>query len=316
MKIFTQTKEILNQTFLDTAKISKRVFKIIIPITILMKILVELDFIKYLAAPLEPIMALVGLPAEYGLAFAISLFVNLYSGIVVVMSIISEIGMPTVAEASIFSLMVLFAHNLLLEGKITQECGVSFLSQTVIRLVIAILSGIGLNLFYIYTGFHSEAAVILLEVPKDTSFIVWLLDELTNLFKIFMLIWLVLVMHTILTIIHVTDILEKMLSPFLKLLGLTKDTTSMLVVGFIAGIVSGSGLILKNTQEQKMKKKDLFCGITIMSLAHAIIEDTILMMLVGGSVWVTLVLRFFITLFAGMLLSFLYDKLQEKKYLQ
>ncbi len=308
--------DLFKETFFDSIKVSQRVFKVVIPITIIVKILSELGLIKYLAAPLEPLMALIGLPAEFGLAFAVSLVVNLYSAIVVVMGITSEIGTITVAQASIFSLVVLFAHNLILESKITQECGVSFISQVVLRFVVGMLAGIIMNLFYQYTGFHSEPARILLESPSSASLPLWVWGEILNLMKIFLIIWLVLLLHSFLTKIHVTDLLEKALSPFLKILGMTKETTTILIVGFIAGIVSGSGLLLKNVQEQKLSKKDLFCSISVMGLAHALIEDTILLMLLGASAWVTLGVRFVFTVIVGIIISLLYDLLTKNKLIQ
>ncbi len=311
--MFSQLVALVKNSFIDTVKVSLRVFKVVIPITILVKLLVEFDLIKFVAAPLEPIMSMVGVPTEYGLAWAAAIIVNLYSGLIVIAGLIPEIGLPTVAQASTLSLMCLFAHSMFIECKIAQECGVSFISQFIIRIAVAIFAGLVMHAFYILTGFHSQEATIMLDVQQSATLTDWAINELFNLLRIFILIWVVLVMHTTLTYLRITDFLEKILDPFLRVLGMSKETASTIVVGFCAGIVYGSGLIIKHSQENRMSKKDLFCGITLMGLAHALVEDTILMMLVGGSVWVTLGGRFLIVLLVGILISYIYDLVITRK---
>ncbi len=305
---------ILKTTFIETYKIALKVFKVLIPTTIFIKILSELGWVEYLAYPLTPLMKIVGLPAEYGLVWASAILVNLYSGMAVMLAIIPQIGMPTIAQASTISLMMLIAHSLLVECKIAQECGVSFWSQFIIRFIAAMFAGILMHLFYSLTGIHSGMANILLEVPqKDNSIAIWLMGEAKNLIRVFCIIWLVLLIHHILTRIKATDILENKLSPFLASLGMSKAAASVMVVGFCAGIIYGSGLIIKASQEGKMSKKDLFCAISLMGLAHALIEDTILMLLVGSSAWVALGIRFIVTIIFGLLINYFYDKFATKK---
>lgn len=311
--LISELYSLLKQSLLDTFKVAIKVYKVVIPIVILIKILTEYNLTHYLSYPLEPIMSLVGLPAEYGLAWAAALLVSLYSGIVVLVGLIPVIGIPTVAEASTFSLMALIAHSMLLECKITQECGVSFWGQFFIRFIVAIFAGMAMFAFYSFTGFHSYPATILLEVPETSTLSAWAIGEISNLCRIFLIIWFVLLLHAFLKRVHITDILEKLLSPFLALLGMSPATASTIVVGFFAGILYGSGLLIKTSHEHKMSKKDLFCAISLMGLAHALIEDTILMLLIGGSPWVTLGARFIIVLIVGLLISHLYDLLITKK---
>ncbi len=305
---------VFKNTLIDTTKIALKVYKVLIPVTIIIKILSELGLVEYLAYPLTPLMKLVGLPAEYGLVWASAILVNLYSGMAVMLAIMPEIGIPTIAQASTISLMMLIAHSLLVECKIAQECGVSFWSQFIIRFIAAMFAGMMMHLFYSITSIHSGTAHILLEVPQlDNSIAMWLLGEAKNLIRVFFIIWLVLLIHLILTRIKATDILENILSPFLRMLGMSKAAASVMVVGFCAGIIYGSGLIIKASQEGKMSKKDLFCAISIMGLAHALVEDTILMLLVGSSAWVALGIRFIVTIIFGLIINYFYDKLVKDK---
>lgn len=56
----------LREVLMDAVHVSFDFFKVLIPISIAMKILAELDWIRYLALPLEPVMQLTGLPARSG----------------------------------------------------------------------------------------------------------------------------------------------------------------------------------------------------------------------------------------------------------
>ncbi len=303
----------IKSTFFDSIQVAIKVYKTIIPVTILIQILLYLDLVKYFAIPLEPIMALVGLPAEYGIAWAVAMFVNIYSALIVIMGLLPQLGLPSVAEASTFSVMVLMAHGLLIESKISQTCGVSFWVQFFFRIFAAIISGIILHGIYSLTGFHSQAATMLLEVNQDRSLQGIIINELNNLVRIFFIIWAVLFLHLWLTKFNIISFMEKILSPLLNILGMSQSAASTIIVGFSAGIVYGGGLIIQESKAGKMSKKDLFCAISLMGICHALIEDTFLLMLIGGSPWVTLVYRFIMSLIIGIILSFTYDFFVSKK---
>ncbi len=316
ISFFSQTLILTKDTFFDTLLVAKKIFKVIIPIILLVKLLTELSLIQYISIPFEPFMHLFGLPAEYAIAFIAGLLVSLSGGIVAVVALIPEIGVPTVAEASTFALVTLIAHSLLMECKIVQQCGLSFWGQAIIRFVVACFAGAGMHLFYTLTGFHQEPAHILLTVPSDTSLYAWALGELSNLARIAFLIWFVLFVHGALKKMHITDYLEKGLTPFLKIFGISSAAASSVIIAFLAGILYGSGLLIKEAQSNKLTKKDLFLATTLMGVAHAIIEDTILMLLIGASLWVTLGARLVVLLIAGIIIRHLYSRFYERKSTQ
>ncbi len=314
--ILNQTLLLLKETFFDALLVAKKIFKVIIPIIVAVKLLTELNLIQYISMPFEPLMYLFGLPAEYAIAFIAGLLVSLSGGIVAVVALIPELGVPTIAQVSTFALVTLIAHSLLMECKIVQQCGLSFWGQAFIRFVVACFAGVALHLFYITTGFHQEPATILLQVPSDTTWIAWLLGELSNLARIACLIWFVLFLHAALKKMHVTDYLEKALTPFLKIFGISSAAASTVIIGFLAGILYGSGLLIKEAQSDKLTKKDLFLATTLMGIAHAIIEDTLLMLLIGASLWVTLAGRLIVLLIAGVIIRYLYFRFYEKNTAQ
>ena len=64
MNILQETKSVLWRS----GRISLELYKIMVPIIIVVKVLQELGLIVWLARPLAPVMHVVGLPGEMGLS--------------------------------------------------------------------------------------------------------------------------------------------------------------------------------------------------------------------------------------------------------
>ena len=58
-------------------------FKLMIPVIVLVKVIEELGGIDYISAALGPVMDLVGLPASMGLVWATTMIVNIYGGMII-----------------------------------------------------------------------------------------------------------------------------------------------------------------------------------------------------------------------------------------
>jgi hypothetical protein len=96
--------------------------------------------------------------------------------------------------------------------------------------------------------------------------------------------------------IGVIDLLQEKLTPFLRTLGMSKEILPMTLIGMILGLVFGSALIIKEKDENpSIHKKDFVYAMVLLGLCHAIIEDTLLLMGIGASIWGILIFR---TIFA------------------
>ena len=69
------------------------------------------------------------------------------------------------------------------------------------------------------------------------------------------------------------------------------------------GLAYGGGLILHDIQKGKVEPRDVFPAISLMSLSHALIEDTLLMYLIGATLWGTFVGRLAFSLVVVAVLS-------------
>ncbi len=107
---------------------------------------------------------------------------------------------------------------------------------------------------------------------------------------------------------RVSDYLSKVLRPILKLIGLSPAATNTMLIGQFLGLLYGSTLIVQEAREGKISKADIFAAMSFMSIAHAVVEDTILLMLIGGSLWGLLAFRFLVAFIVSMLINILYSK--------
>ena len=242
--------------------------------------------------PLEPIMRMVGLPPDLGLAWATGMAVNIYSGLLVFASLLPSLDPLTAAQTTTFATMMLIAHSLPVEGRIAQQCGIRMVPQLVIRIVSAIVCGVLMHKVQVTTGWLDHPAQMLWEPRRvDPALVPWALNELRNLFSLFWVIFALMLFKRALDHFDVTRVLNAALRPVLKLLGIGPNAATITVVGMCMGIIYGSGLIIHEAQQGKLDKHDIFCSITLMGLAHALIEDTLLMMLIGGDLVATLGIR-------------------------
>lgn len=314
MRLFNSMYALFRQITKDAVIICLDLFRFIIPLVILVKILMELGAIEYVAMPLKPIMALVGLPPELGLAWAAGMLVNIYTALLMFLTLLPGLGALSVAQVTVFGLMLLMAHSLILETRVAGQAGVNMPLQVVIRVVVAIIAGGMFHLFCVTTGAFAETANVLLEATSaPTDLVSWALREIGNLGKIFVIVWFVMLLQKGIDKFNITYYFGIVLHPFLRMLGISADAATTLIVGFCMGILYGSGVILRDAREGRLSKHDIFCSMTIMGVAHALIEDTLLMMLLGASLWGLLLWRLVVALTLGVVANIVYARLRPEK---
>lgn len=297
----------------DGNRVSLSLFRFLIPIVIGVKILTEAGVIQYLALPLRPVMHLVGLPAELGLAWAAAMLINIYSGIIVFLGLLPDLPALSVAQATTFALMVLIAHSLILETRIAGQCGLSMPVQLVLRLGMAVAAGLIMDGLCRATEALSSPAVIALEPgPTPSTLAGWAWGEALNLGKIYLLIWGVMLLQRGIDHFRVSDVLGRALHPVLRVLGISPRAAAIVIVGFSMGLIYGSGVIIKSAREGTLAPRDVFCAMSLMGIAHSLIEDTLLMALLGASLWGLLLVRLVLALAAGVIINLVYTRLTNQ----
>lgn len=69
----------------------------------------------------------------------------------------------------------------------------------------------------------------------------------------------------------------------LKPLGFSKDASVSMLVGIFLGITYGSGILLAQSEKNRLTKLDILLTAVYLSMCHAVIEDTLLFVAIGGN---------------------------------
>lgn len=275
----------------------KILFKILIPISILIKILQETGGINYVSNFFDPLMQLMGLPGEMGIVWASAIFGNLYGGLLAFYSLQSTVSL-TVAQVTILMTALLIAHSFLMEVVVVYKAGLKWIPIVLFRLGMAVVVGIFLNFFYSATNLLQEptSQIMTLSAPADQSITAWIINELKNYISIAFIILALITVLEILKRIGLIAKLNKLLEPILNFIGMTSKIVPLTIIGLTLGLAYGGALIIDETRATSISKKDIFYSLLLMSLFHSIIEDTMLVASAGGN-WSGIVLFRFVFAF-------------------
>ena len=73
-------------------------------------------------------------------------------------------------------------------------------------------------------------------------------------------------------------------------------------------------MIIRESQNGTIHPRDIFFALVLMGLFHSLVEDTLLMMLLGGSLWGFFVGRLIFALLAVWLLVRLFSLISDQQF--
>ncbi len=266
----------------ETLQVAKDLFLILIPSVVIVKILQEGGIVELLSAAVEPLMRTFGLPGEMAIVWTTAIVTNIYGAMAVFMMVAPELEMTT-AQMTVLSTMILICHSLPVELALTQRVGCHFLFLGPLRFLGACLCGWCLHLLFRALGLFSGAARILwTEQRVETSWVDWGWNQAVNFLFILAVLFGLLAMMRFLNYTGFSALMGRLLRPLLLVMGISSQGASIAVFGLLAGITFGSGLLLAEVKKNSIPDKDVVLVLAFLSLSHGIIEDTALMMLLGG----------------------------------
>ena len=110
----------------------------------------------------------------------------------------------------------------------------------------------------------------------------WIKDQTLYLFYIFVIVVVLVAILEILKVIGIESFLKKILVPPLRFFGISESAMNIIIVGMTIGLQFGGGILIKEVNSGKIDKQSVFLSVMLINLIHAIIEDTLLMIAVGG----------------------------------
>ncbi|NOH51794.1 hypothetical protein F0266_02525 [Vibrio coralliilyticus] len=278
--------------FKEIIDVTWTLYKVMIPIIIVIKVVEELGGVALLSEWLSPLMNFVGLPDEMGLVWATTLLTNMYAGLLIFMSTNSEL---TVAQVSILGSLMLIAHSIPIEAAIAKRAGVSIAMTTLVRVGGGLLFAWVLHQIYQFGDLLNTPAQIVWnpEIPPEQTYLQWAWSQVENLIAILVIIAVLLFTLKMLKLLGVEKLMAMALKPVLSVLGISREATNLTIIGITLGISFGGGLLINEAKRGHIPARDVFTAVMLLNLAHSMIEDTILVLLIGAD---------FVTIFWGRLI--------------
>jgi hypothetical protein len=273
-----------------------QVAKIMVPAMIFVQVADAYGLSAVLGDLLAPVMGLVGLPGEAGLVWAIALLTGFYGGVGALVALVAQVEL-TALQLNVLLSMILFAHAIPVEQSIVKASGSSFTLTSVIRLVVAFLFGFLLHHIGSFFGALDEPAALgLLPQTESGGGVVAAARSIaeTLIFMALMLLFLLAVLDG-LKRIGIFDRMTALFTPFFERIGIAHTLAPLVVIGMLLGLTYGGGLIVEESRKRSFTKRELLTPLAGLSIIHALIEDTLVVLALGADLWIVLLWR---TLFA------------------
>ncbi|MBT4518823.1 MAG: hypothetical protein HOC23_02360 [Halieaceae bacterium] len=289
-------KQFFQELASEILAVTWTLYKLMIPTLLAVKLLQELGALVYLSWILSPLMTLVGLPESMGIVWATTLMTNIYAGFLVLLSQAGGDSL-SVAQVTVLSTMLLVGHGLPVEARIAQYAG--------IKLSVTILTRVGGGLLFgwllhcIYSAgdwLQQPNEIAWTPVKADDSLQAWIISQLQSLAVVFAIIVVLLSLLKLLRLVGVERLLELLLAPFLRVMGIGREATTITIVGMTLGLAFGGGLLIREAEAGHVSRRDIFSSLTLLALCHSLIEDTLIVLLIGAHISGVLWLRIVFTL--------------------
>lgn len=267
----------------DLFSVYVTLLKVMVPALVVVKALDLLGGTVWIAQGLSPVMGLVGLPDEVAIVWAAAMLVNIYTGMVVFFDVAPQLGL-SVAQVTVLGTMILIAHSLPVEGAVAKAAGVSWRATLAIRLGGALALGALLNVVYSASATLQQPARLLWQPAEriDDSLAAWALDQLHMLALILVVIAALMLGLKALRALGVERWIHALLAPMLRLIGIGREAGHITVIGFTLGLSFGAGLLIREARSGVLNRRDMFLTMGFLGLCHSVIEDTLLIVLLGA----------------------------------
>jgi len=276
--------------------------RVMLPVTIAVEIGRRLGWVDALGHAVAPAMAWLDLPPEAGIIWVAGLFVGVYGAIAALIGLAPGLELSA-GQFSALSAMVLFAHAIPVEQAIVRRAGGSFAATAALRIGVALAYGAAVAWFCRLTGTMGEPVPLgwlqgsaLASEAAGVGVLDWVRSTAFTMAAMFAILVGLLVLMDLLERSGATRRITAMLSPLLRASGLDASAAPVTTVGVLLGLTYGGALIIEESERRAFTARTRFLALAWLSLSHALIEDTVLLVALGANVWVVLVGRVIVTL--------------------
>ena len=252
--------------------------KIILPISLLVRILQYSGLLQIISAFLAPVFSLIGLPGETAIVFITSVFSPLYAPIALITSM--SLG---VREATILALMCLTTHNLIIESSVQSKTGSSFWRMSLLRIMMSFVIAFTVNKLIPLEGWGQT--VTSASAATCTGWVevfqLWFVSSMGVIISILWIVTVLMILHYILDEFHLMRGLSQVFAPLMRLFGLPKNTAFLWLVGNIVGLAYGSVIMVEQMEQKQLKPSEGNLLNHHLAVCHSLLEDTIIFAALG-----------------------------------
>ncbi|MDR1743745.1 MAG: nucleoside recognition protein [Dysgonamonadaceae bacterium] len=275
-------KEIFIPGFKKSGRTAGWLLKIILPVSLAVRLMNYYGILAYIADFLNPVFIHLGLPGSTAIVFITSIFLPLYAPLAIIIS------MPvSLRELTILALMCQTSHNLPVESAIQAKTGTPFWAMVALRISMSIIIGLVLNLILpqnmgmpLFSQTHIESIGSLGDL-----FAAWLTNGIRMALLIFFIVAALNILYRLLEKYNLIDKLSKTVEPVLKIFGLPGNVAFLWLIGYIVGLAYGGALMMDHLDEGKISRSDVHLLNYHLAVSHSILEDNLLFVALGVSVW-------------------------------
>jgi len=254
--------------------------KIVIPISLCTSILdwsgvlVRLDFL------LKPLMGVLSLPPEAALPLIIGILSSVYAAIAAMIVFPFSVGQMT-----LMSVFILTAHALIQEGIVQGKSGIHPLKATLVRFGAAVALVLLIAPWVESTPLLPTVVAGTALSSQDFVSMIgrWAVNTSGVVVKIFLIIMALL---TVLELLKTFDLIHpfvRMLSPFLRLMGLDQKVGFLWMTAVVFGLSYGGAVIVEEAKNGRLSGDDLELLHLSIGMNHSMVEDPPLFMSLGIS---------------------------------
>lgn len=244
---------------------------------------------------LAPAFGSIGLGGEAVVVFVTNALSPLYSGIAVIATLNLDYR-----SAMILAVMGLICHNLIVETVIQRKAGASAWKMALLRIGAAIVVGLALNVL-LPTDYSGKLVVESAE-PSDGTFTSTIAHWAMSM------AWMIPMMAIIIVVLNVLQqtlrefrLLDKLAIPFAPLMaifGLKRQSTFLWLVLNTLGLAYGGAVMIAEREAGEIEPKEAKLLNTHVAISHSLLEDTLIYVAIGLSLFWLLVPRLVLAILA------------------
>lgn len=289
------SKRLHNCTVIALPKSSKTIWwllKIILPISLAVSLLQYWGIIAHIATLLTPIFSIIGLPGESAIVFISSIFLSLYAPIAVITTLPLDIR-----ENTILAIMCLISHNMIVETAIQKKTGSSPIIMFSLRIITSFVSAYILNLLLPqHLGGNKVTQVIETYSNIGEMMFYWAINAVWLSLKITLIVSGLMLLQSILKEFNILTFISRLFAPFMRILGLSAESSFLWFVAQTLGLTYGSALMIEEVERKEITPKDANLLNYHIAINHSLLEDTLLFVAIGvPAAWI-IIPRFILAL--------------------